>query len=128
MSGITTAIGNKPSIVTGHSLVALALGLGALLVLAGLPPAEIVTFGSPRFGMDKFVAALTAVPVRQYRRGNDPVPLVPFDMPPLLEFRDARDPLIAVGTVQRDPFACAIAGYAADVEIYLKVSALSGDN
>jgi Lipase (class 3) len=106
-----------PRIITGHSLGgALALGVGALLTVAGKPPSAIVTFGAPRFGMDKFVAAIASVTVRQYRRGNDPVPLVPFDVPPLLNFLDARDPLIAIGAAQRDPFAChAIGGYVADV-------------
>jgi hypothetical protein len=114
---VNVAIGNKAVIVSGHSLGgALALGVGALLVCAGKPPAAIVTFGAPRFGMAMFVKALAAVPVRQYRRGNDPVPGVPFDVPPLLQFLDARDPLIAIGVAQRDPFNChSIAGYVADI-------------
>jgi HEAT repeat protein len=44
------------------------------------------------------------------------LPLGPLDVPPLLQFLDARDPLIAIGAAQSDPFAChAIAGYVADV-------------
>ena len=71
--------------------------------------------------MAKFVAALQPIAVRQYRRGNDPVPLVPFDVPPFLQFLNARDPLIAIGVAQSDPFAChAIAGYVADVEVHLR--------
>ncbi len=114
---VAAAIGDKPGRVTGHSLGgALALGVGALLVCMGKPPAAIVTFGAPRFGMAMFVKAIAATAVRQYRRGNDPVPLVPFDVPPLLQFLDARDPLIAIGVAQSDPFAChAIAGYVADI-------------
>lgn len=114
---VQTAIGGKPFVVTGHSLGgALALGVGALLLCAGRAAAAIVTFGAPRFGMAKFVGAISSLPVRQYRRGNDPVPLVPFDVPPLLQFLDARDPLLAVGVAQRDPFAChSITGYVADV-------------
>jgi hypothetical protein len=44
--------------------------------------------------MDRFVDALVCVPVRLYRRGNDIVPLVPFDVPRDLCFLDARVPLI----------------------------------
>jgi len=118
LTAITAAVGNRQYYLTGHSLGgALALGVGALLVSTGKLPAAIVTFGAPRFGMAKFVAALRPIPIRQYRRGNDPVPFVPFDVPPLLQFLDARDPLIAIGEAQRDPFAChAIEGYVADVK------------
>jgi len=118
---VAAAIGDKRFEVSGHSLGgAVALGVGALLVLVKKLPLAIVTFGAPRFGMQPFVDALHAVPVRQYRRGNDPVPTVPFDVPPVLEFLDARDPLIEVGQAQRDPFAChAIAGYVADVAAHL---------
>jgi Lipase (class 3) len=118
---IATPSISAPVIVTGHSLGgALALGVGALLACAGRKPAGIVTFGAPRFGMAQFAAQIAGVPIRQYRRGNDPVPLVPFDVPPFLQFVDARDPLIAVGVAQKDAFAChSIAGYAADVGSYL---------
>jgi len=62
---------------------------------------------------------LAPIPVRQYRRGNDPVPLVPFDVPPLLMWCDVTKP-IPVGLAQRDPFACHhIAGYVADVAAHL---------
>jgi hypothetical protein len=117
VAAIAAAVGENPYYLTGHSLGgALALGVGALMVCSSKPPAAIVTFGAPRFGMAQFVAVLKPVAVRQYRRGNDPVPLVPFDVPPLLQFLDARDPLIAIGVAQRDPFAChAIEGYVADV-------------
>jgi hypothetical protein len=121
LNAITAAVGNHQFCLTGHSLGgALALGIGALLACSGKQPAAIVTFGAPRFGMAKFVVALQPIVIRQYRRGNDPVPLVPFDVPPLLQFLDARDPLIAIGVAQRDPFAChAIEGYVADVDVYL---------
>jgi Lipase (class 3) len=121
LTAITAAVGNDRFCLTGHSLGgALALGVGALLAYAGKPPSVMVTFGAPRFGMAKFVTALQPIVVRQYRRGNDPVPLVPFDVPPLLQFLNARDPLIAIGAAQRDPFAChAIEGYVADVETHL---------
>jgi hypothetical protein len=117
LAEVQSAIGGKSTIITGHSLGgALALGVGALLACAGTPPLAIVTFGAPRFGMAMFVKAIAALYVRQYRRGNDPVPTVPFDVPPLLQFLDARDPLIAIGVAQSDPFNChSIAGYVADV-------------
>ena len=118
---VMPAISGKPAVITGHSLGgAIALGVGALLMLAGRSPAAVVTFGAPRFGMAQFVQQVAGVPIRQYRRGNDPVPLVPFDVPPLLQFLDTRDPLIAVGQAQRDPFACHDhLGYVADVGAYL---------
>ena len=121
IAAIAAAVGNRQFCLTGHSLGgALALGAGALLSCSGKPPAAIVTFGAPRFGMAKFVAALAPIAVRQYRRGNDPVPFVPFDVPPFLQFLNARDPLIAIGAARRDPFAChAIEGYVADVEAHL---------
>jgi hypothetical protein len=121
VAAIAAAAGNNKCYLTGHSLGgALALGVGALLACSGKSPEAIVTFGAPRYGMAKFVAVLQPIAIRQYRRGNDPVPLMPFDVPPLLEFRDAREPLIAIGVAQRDPFAChAIAGYVADVAKYL---------
>ena len=110
-----------PVFVTGHSLSgALAVGVGALLKLAGRLPAAIVTFGAPRFGMAAFVACLKDVPVRQYVRGNDPVPLVPFDVPPEWAFLDSRDPPIRIGKAQADRFACHhIEGYVADVAAYV---------
>lgn len=121
VTAITAAVGVQTYYLTGHSLGgALALGVGALMACSGKLPSAIVTFGAPRFGMAKFVAVLEPTPVRQYRRGNDPVPLVPFDVPPFLQFLDARDPLIAIGVAQRDPFAChAIDGYVVDVATYL---------
>jgi predicted lipase len=114
-----------PVKVTGHSYGgALALGVGALMKLAGRAPVAIVTFGAPRFGMAKFVAGIADIPVRQYRRGNDPVPCVPFDVSPELMWLDARDPLIAIGQAQRNPFACHhIAGYVDDVMAYLSKQA-----
>ncbi len=121
VAAISAAVGSNRCYLTGHSLGgALALGVGALLACSGKSPEAIVTFGAPRYGMAKFAALLQPIAVRQYRRGNDPVPLVPFDVPPFLEFQDARAPLISIGVAQRDPFAChAIAGYVADVAQYL---------
>jgi predicted lipase len=64
--------------LTGHSLGgALALVVGALMCVAGKPPALIVTFGAPRVGMLKCRKVLAHVTIREYRNGNDPVPDVP---------------------------------------------------
>ena len=121
-NAVAAAIGARRFRITGHSLGgALALGVAGLLICSGIEPLEVATFGAPRFGMAKFVAVLADYPVRQYRRGNDPVPLLPFDVPPLLEFRDARDPLIEIGRALLDPFACHhIGGYVDDVRAYLQ--------
>jgi hypothetical protein len=122
---VARAVGDQPWLVTGHSLGgAIALGTAGLMACRGRAPQAFVTFGAPRFGMDKFVNWLLRVPGRQYRRGNDPVPTVPEFFPPLFRFLDARDPLIGIGAPQRDRFACHhIAGYVADVEAYLKTQA-----
>lgn len=124
-TAIGQAVGNRPFWLTGHSLGgALALGVGALLLLAGQKAQAIVTFGAPRFGGDRFVAAIAPLPVRQWHRGNCPVVLVPFDLPPLLRFLDARLPLIPVGVAQRDPIAChSIDGYVVDVGAFLSTQA-----
>jgi hypothetical protein len=121
LPAIDAVIGRDPFYVTGHSLGgALALGLAGLLTAAGRVPKRFATFGAPRFGMAPFVSLMSAVPGAQYRRGNDIVPLVPFDVPPDFEFRDTRMPLISVGVAQTDFLECHnIAGYVQDVGVYL---------
>lgn len=119
---VLSRTGDKPTILTGHSLGgAEAVGVGALMTLAGKPPIKICTFGAPRFGMDKFVDVLNVVKVLpQYRRGNDLVPELPLDLPPLLQFLDSRAPLIQVGKPQFDALACHhVGGYVTDVTAYL---------
>lgn len=118
---VSAALGGTLAHVTGHSLGgALALGVGAILLLEGKPPKSIVTFGAPRFGGGTFVNLLLGMPIRQYRRGNDPVPLVPFDVPPLIRFFHAREPLIQLGVAQRDAFACHhLPGYIEDLVTWL---------
>lgn len=120
---IAAAIRNDSYYVTGHSLGgALALGFAGLMATTnGAPPMRFVTFGAPRFGMAPFVDLIAAIPGAQYRRGNDIVPTVPFDVPPDFAFKDARSPLIQVGVAQTDFLRChAIVGYVADVGAYLK--------
>jgi hypothetical protein len=122
---IASAVGDSPFILTGHSLGGgLALGEAGLLACLGKPPIAVVTFAAPRFGMAQFVKVMLPIVVRQYRRGNDLVPLIPAYMPPLLGFADTRAPLIRIGHPQADPFAChAIDGYVADVADYLRAAA-----
>lgn len=116
LPAVLNAVGDKPVFVTGHSLGgAIAQGVAALMVLAGKTPEKLVVFGSPRFGGHQFVNTLLPVPATLYRRGNDVVPVIPFDIPPLIRFLDARL-LTEIGKAQEFPFAChAIDGYVADV-------------
>lgn len=77
---IYPAVPKKPGLIlTGHSLGgALAVVVGALLAVDGYPPSLIVTFGAPRAGYS-LRDALKGIPVRQYRAGVDPVPMLPWD-------------------------------------------------
>lgn len=115
---VEKAIDGHRFILTGHSLGgAIALVTALLGLKRGYRPEEVVTFGAPRVGFAAFATALAPIPMRQYRRGNDPVPSVPIS---LLTFPyvHAREPLIAIGERDElDPFACHhSAGYLADVE------------
>lgn len=115
---VVKAVGNQPLIITGHSLGgAEAVAVGALLTLMKKPIAKIVTFGAPRVGMWEFVKVMNAVrALRQYRRGNDPVPMVPFFIPIIFRYRNTRDPLIQIGKDQPNAFdAHHITGYVEDM-------------
>jgi len=118
---VAGAVDARPFVLTGHSLGgALAVGVAGLLICAGVAPDAVVTFGAPRFGMARFAALLEPYPVRQYVRGNDPVPVLPFDVPPEWAFLDTSDPPLRIGKAQADRFACHhIDGYVADVAAYL---------
>jgi hypothetical protein len=71
-----------PYAICGHSLgAALALLLGAMLIVRGMPPVKIGAFAPPRVGGAKFVATATSVPFCAERYGLDPVPAVPLDLP-----------------------------------------------
>jgi hypothetical protein len=117
---IAMAVAGKPYALTGHSLGgALALVVAGLLVDAGHAPERVATFGAPKVGFSSFVEALKDVPIAQYRRGNDIVPLVPFWLPNF-PYEHARLPLIRVGVPQANPAQCHhIGGYADDVTAYL---------
>lgn len=125
VDAVEHTISASPFVLTGHSLGgALAVGVAALLVCAGIEPDAVVTFGAPRVGMARFAALLKDYPVRQYVRGNDPVPTVPWDVPPEWAFLDTRDPPIRIGVAQADRFACHhIGGYVDDVTAYLSKQA-----
>jgi hypothetical protein len=114
---VLNAVGDKPSIYTGHSLGgAVALGVAALMYAAGKMPVKVVTFGAPRFGMRDFVNFTSPLAITQYRRGNDIVPEVPHDVPPLFMFLDTRDPLIEIGHASLDVLSTHhIEGYCADI-------------
>jgi len=126
IDAIADAIGNAPWYATGHSLGgALALGVAALMVTRGRAPLRTTTFGAPRFGMAQFVKFMAPYVVDQYRRGNDIVPEVPRDVPPLFAFLDTR-PLIQIGVAQPDFLKChSIAGYAEDLAVNLKEEAMA---
>lgn len=74
----------KPVLVTGHSLGA---GRGLLfagrMVAAGIAPAAVVVFGSPRPGAEKLRYILSGTQVRSYHNFGDPVGDVPFPLPEL---------------------------------------------
>ena len=121
VSAVRMAVRGQPFYLTGHSYGgALAVGVGALLVCAGLIPEKITTFGAPRVGMWKFVEVMNTVKLlNQYRRGNDPVPEVPFFLPLFFHYRITREPLIQIGLPQADAFKCHnILGYQSDVTSY----------
>lgn len=118
---VCKAVGQEKFYLTGHSLGgAIALIIGYMRVTSGLPPEAIVTFGAPKAGFNAFAEALANIPVRQYRRGNDPVPHLPLALP-YFPYRHVTAPLVQCGEDDTsNPFACHhIAGYAVDVTKYL---------
>ena len=91
-------------IFVGHSMgAAIALLIAARAALDWHEPREVVTFGSPRAGGHTLASALSALPVRMYRNGNDPVPDVPFHF---FGFYQHPRRLIQIGEPERDPIAC----------------------
>jgi hypothetical protein len=116
---VALAVQGKRYALTGHSLGgALALVVAGLLVDDGNPPQRVTTFGAPKCGFAQFVAALEKVPIAQYRRGNDPVPLLPCWLPQF-PYEHPRLPLIRVGVPAINPFQCHhVEGYVADVTAF----------
>jgi alpha-beta hydrolase superfamily lysophospholipase len=102
---------HTPLVITGHSLGgALAVLSAAMLVAMGRPVAGLTTFGAPRAAGDRVRSLLAAVPVVQFRQGDDPVPLVPW-MPGVFDHVVA---LTQIGVPSLDPIDDhEIAGYAA---------------
>lgn len=111
---VLAAIGDDPFALAGHSLgAALALLLGAELIIRGRRPQRIGAFAPPRVGMPDFVRTVTAVPVGAYRFGDDPVTEVPITLP---GFPYAQVPLIAIGAPMPNPLDCHhIGNYASTV-------------
>lgn len=80
-------------VLCGHSRGgALAVVLGGLLKARGYVAEAIVTFGAPRAGDQRLHDYLVDIPMRQYRNGEDAVPMWPD--PP---FCHGREPLHQVG-------------------------------
>lgn len=78
----TATAGAGRAIVVGHSLgAARATEHAGMLTANGSPPAAVVVFGEPKAGMAPLATLLAGVPIRSYRNGDDPVPLVPFTIP-----------------------------------------------
>ncbi len=75
-SGISKAVGNRPLVLTGHSLGAGILTIGAL----DLPNSveKIVTFGSPRPGNCVFAECFKNFNIARYVNKSDPIPHVPY--------------------------------------------------
>lgn len=69
----------KPTIVAGHSLGgAHAAIFTGLLVLAGMAPAYLVTFGGPRAGYPKFASVISKVNKCLYVNKRDIIPDLPI--------------------------------------------------
>jgi Lipase (class 3) len=113
----------EPLAIDGHSLGAeSALMVGALLIVAKLPPVKIGAFAPPRGGGSQFVRIATSVPFCAYRYDADPVPDVPFTVRPLFPYEQvpitqlpgpAIDPLDLDAKVACHHIANYVAGVAA---------------
>lgn len=69
----------EPVILCGHSKGAAEATIAAAMMCAwGMPPAALVTFGSPRCGFSGLRKALTGVRIDRYVNAGDPVTGVPF--------------------------------------------------
>lgn len=100
---VLEAVRDKPYAIDGHSLGAIAaLMLGAMLTVAGQPPAKVGAFAPPRGGGAQFVRIATSGPFCAYQYGQDPVPDVPFTIEPLFPYQQV--PLTLLPAPRVDPF------------------------
>lgn len=108
----------KPIALGGHSRgAALAAMLAALLIQLGIIPVRLALFAPPLVGAVDFVTlvlnALKTVPA--YKYGDDPVPEVPFPLPP--KFPYVQFPLTKIGAPMPVAIDCHhIQNYVAGVE------------
>jgi hypothetical protein len=94
-----------PYAICGHSLgAALALLLGGMLIDDGVPPVKIGAFAPPRVGGSQFVKVVTSVPFCAYAFGDDPVPNIPFTIPP--DFPYEQVPITDIGAPMPNRFDC----------------------
>lgn len=116
---LKASLQGQRAIYAGHSLGgAEAVAEAALMACDGQPPLAVVTFGCPRVGMAPFVHFMSQYTVRQWVRGNDPVPDVPITLPPDFEFLETAA-RIPVGVPRLLRTECHhIEGYDADVTAY----------
>jgi len=123
LNGATTLLqyieipAGKRVTMTGHSLGAALASLVFGLRIASKQSADVlVTFGSPRPAYENLATILAALPVREYLRGNDPVPDLPY-YTTAFPYRHAREPMLGIGQPQSDSWACHdIRGYIADLK------------
>lgn len=80
---LDAALGDRPLILTGHSLGgAIALCYAAHRIINMKPVWGIVTFGAPHVSIGQsFGYTLKGIPIYLYRNGNDPITEVPFHIP-----------------------------------------------
>jgi hypothetical protein len=108
---IALAVAGRPYALTGHSLgAAIALRLSAEFVIDGTPPLATGAYAPPRVGGEKFVKVVMSTLKYAWKWGDDPVPEVPFTLPPKYDYRQVM--LSKTGQFLFDAFHChAIANY-----------------
>lgn len=113
--------------IQGHSLgAALALLIGAELIVDGVPPLKIGAFAPPRVGGDQFVKVVKSVPYCAYRYADDPVPLVPFTIPPAFLYRRVPFVQLGVSTFEIEFEDHHIANYVREVKAFETKEAMAG--
>jgi hypothetical protein len=107
-----------PLIFTGHSLGAALAAIVFCLRRASHERADqLVTFGSPRPGYAALGGFASGLPVREYLRGNDPVPSLPYNWT-AFPYVHIREPMIGIGHADlSNAWNChSIRGYLADLK------------